>query len=123
MMLKVRNYSGTVIIIDDIVIPNGGSELFESFKNQLYVNSLVNKRMITVTNIDVTQPKQVEDVKFNTTEDIVQTPEERPIRKEIPEEVVTNTSTTKKKKSKDNNNNSEVENSKSTKGDMNNATD
>jgi len=120
-MFEVKNYSTTDIILDGIVIPYGGRKQFETIKDKARMGGLISSGKISV--VYVKTPKQVEDVKPVIKKDIVQTSNHKPQQELISEEVVTNTSTTKKKKSKDNDNNSEVENSKSTKGDMNNATD
>ena len=120
-MFEVKNYSTTDIIFDGIVIPYKGCKQFETIKDKARMGGLISSGKISV--VYVNKPKQVEDVKPVITKDVVQTSKESLLSNAISEEVVTNTSTTKKKKSRDNNNNSEVENSKSTKGDMNNATD
>jgi len=122
-MLKVKNYSGTLLTIDNVTIYNGGYQLFDSIKDTSYLNKLINAGKITVTNVDIEPVKQVEDVKPVTEIKNVHTSKTPELGNTDVVEVVTNTSTTKKKRLKDTNNNSEVENSKSTKGDMNNATD
>lgn len=122
-MLKVKNYSSTLLTIDNVTIYNGGYQLFDSIKDTSYLNKLINAGKITVTNVDIEPVKQVEDVEPVTEIKNVHTSKTPELGNTDVVEVVTNTSTTKKKRSKDTNNNSEVENSKSTKGDMNNATD
>jgi hypothetical protein len=120
-MLEVKNYSTTDIELDNVIIPYGHCKRFESIKDKSRMRGLMSSGKIAV--VYVKTPKQVEDVKPVIKKDIVQTFGTNLQQESVSTESVTNTSTTKKKKSKDNDNNSEVENSKSTKGDMNNATD
>lgn len=124
-MLEVRNHATTDIELDGVLIPYGSCKQFEFIKDKSRMRGLMNSGKIAVVYISSKQPNKVEDVitTANTNKDIVQTPKELPKQREVVEDVVTNTSTAKKKRSKDNTNNSEVEDSKSTKGDMNNATD
>lgn len=115
-MLKITNYFSSTVIVDDIEIPVGGYIIVDKIKNVLDCNNLRNKQMITVTYVNdiVEDIKEAnENIKNNITTSSIEYSDNIIVEQDI-------NNPTKKKKSKDN---SEVENSKSTKGDMNNATD
>lgn len=122
-MLEIRNRATTDIELDGIIIPYGKKIRLESINDKARMGSLVSRGQISVVYVN-DKPNKVEDVKKQPKKEPIE-PKEADVvtieNSESVEKVSTDTSTTRKKKSKDNN--SEVENSKSTKGDMNNATD
>lgn len=118
MMYKVKNHTGSIITINDINILPKRTYVFESFNNPLQINKLIGSRCISVTCEPIISAVTSVDKVVET----VQTPNliESNVEENSTIDITTKLST-KKKRIKDNN--SEVENSKSTKGDMNNATD
>lgn len=120
-MLEVINHSRTDIELDGQIIPYGKSVLFTAIKNKARMGGLISSGKISVIYVNTQEPKKVEDIKsIVNQEDVITLDVTESKLETLTEEVVTIPST-KKRKSKENN--SEVENSKSTKGDMNNATD
>lgn len=115
-MLKITNYSDTSVKIDNRTILPGSFIVVDYVTDIFNLNKLVNQRKITVVNTTVKS-------NITNTIDVQESQIKESMIKRFDEDISNNTDiniTTKKKKSKDN---SEVENSKSTKGDMNNATD
>ena len=122
-MIKITNYCDTVIDIDDKRIFPGNFIIVNYVKDTFKLNTLINQRRITVTSVNMPKDDKVVS-KINTVTHTTNTfkivePDVKQSSDNVSDDLDINT-TTKKKKSKDN---SEVENSKSTKGDMNNATD
>lgn len=117
-MFEVRNYSTSDIELDGKKVPHGASVLFEIIKNTPLMSSLISKGKISVVLKDVTKPTSTKNINPPIKEDVVTN-----IETTVEEDTNTNITTTTSKKRKNKDNDSEVENSKSTKGDMNNATD